>query len=73
MGINLFYMVKKNKTLIIAEAGVNHNGNIKNAYRLIDEAAIAKADAIKFQTFTADTLVTKNAGLAKYQKKKYEV
>ena len=59
----------KNKTLIIAEAGVNHNGNIKTAYRLIDEAAIAKADAIKFQTFTADTLVTKNAGLAKYQKK----
>ena len=61
-------MGKKN-IFIIAEAGVNHNGNIKNAYRLIDEAAIAKADAIKFQTFTADTLVTKNAGLAKYQKK----
>ena len=55
--------------LIIAEAGVNHNGNIKLAYKLIDKASLAKVDAIKFQTFTANTLVTKNARMAKYQSK----
>ena len=54
---------------IIAEAGVNHNGNIKLAYKLIDKASLAKVDAIKFQTFTANTLVTKNARMAKYQSK----
>lgn len=58
----------KNKTFIIAEAGVNHNGQIKLAYKLIDAAKNAGADAIKFQTFNADTLVTNNAGKAEYQK-----
>ena len=62
-------MIKKDKVFIIAEAGVNHNGNIKLAYKLIDKASLAKVDAIKFQTFTANTLVTKNARMAKYQSK----
>lgn len=52
---------------IIAEAGVNHNGSIDNAYRLIDEAVEAGADAIKFQTFKAENLVSKNAVKADYQ------
>jgi N,N'-diacetyllegionaminate synthase len=59
----------KNKIIIIAEAGGNHNGSIKNAYKLIDIAKKAGADYIKFQTFTAETLVSKDAPKAKYQKK----
>jgi N,N'-diacetyllegionaminate synthase len=55
------------KTLIIAEAGVNHNGNLDMARRLIDVAADAGADVIKFQTFSADKLVTSTAAKAKYQ------
>ncbi|MFT7388537.1 MAG: N,N'-diacetyllegionaminate synthase [Candidatus Endobugula sp.] len=55
------------KTLIIAEAGVNHNGDIELAKQLIDSAADAGADLVKFQTFTADTLVTRTAGKAHYQ------
>ena len=45
------------KTLIIAEAGVNHNGDIALAFQLIDAAADAGADLVKFQTFSADKLV----------------
>lgn len=56
-----------NKVLIIAEAGVNHNGNIDLAFKLIDEACKAGADIIKFQTFKAENLVTKDAEMAKYQ------
>lgn len=52
---------------IIAEAGVNHNGNIDLAYRLIDAASDAKANAVKFQTFVADSLVSKTAKKAEYQ------
>ena len=54
--------------LIIAEAGVNHNGDIKIAKKLIDIASSGGADIIKFQTFTADRLVTKSAEKAEYQK-----
>lgn len=54
-------------TYIIAEAGVNHNGDIELAKQLIDVAADAGADAVKFQTFKADTLVTRNAKKADYQ------
>lgn len=53
--------------LVIAEAGVNHNGNVDLAYDLIDAAVLAKADAIKFQTFIADSLVTESAEKANYQ------
>ncbi len=56
-----------NKVFIIAEAGVNHNGSVEVAKKLIDEAVIAGADAVKFQTFKAENLVTKNAKQAKYQ------
>jgi N,N'-diacetyllegionaminate synthase len=56
------------KTLIIAEAGVNHNGDLSMARQLIDVAAEAGADWVKFQTFSADKLVTKKAGKADYRK-----
>jgi len=57
------------KTFIIAEAGVNHNGSLELAKRLVDEAAKAGADAVKFQTFSAEDLVCKSAPKADYQKK----
>lgn len=53
---------------IIAEAGVNHNGDLDLARRLIDAAAEAGADAVKFQTFVADRLVTRAAPKAEYQR-----
>jgi N,N'-diacetyllegionaminate synthase len=53
--------------LIIAEAGVNHNGDLDMARRLIDVAADAGADVVKFQTFSADRLVTRAADKAGYQ------
>jgi N-acetylneuraminate synthase len=56
-------------TFIIAEAGVNHNGNPNMAFQLIDSAIEAGADAIKFQTFKPEKLVTKNASKADYQLK----
>ncbi|WP_297443246.1 N-acetylneuraminate synthase [Sulfurimonas sp.] len=52
---------------IIAEAGVNHDGSIKLAKQLIDVASDAGADAVKFQTFKAEKLVSKNAKKAEYQ------
>jgi len=55
------------KTLIIAEAGVNHNGDLTLARQLVDVAAEAGADMVKFQTFSADRLVTANAKKAQYQ------
>lgn len=55
------------KSIIIAEAGVNHNGNLKLAFKMIDIASKAQADYIKFQTFSPNELVQKNFGLAKYQ------
>ena len=56
-------------TYIIAEAGVNHNGSLKTAKQLIDVASEAGVDAVKFQTFKADKLVSKLAQKADYQKK----
>jgi len=53
---------------IIAEAGVNHNGSIQLAYKLIDVASASGADAVKFQTFKAENLVSINAQKAEYQK-----
>ena len=55
------------QTLIIAEAGVNHNGDIKLAKKLIDVAVNAGADFVKFQTFNADRLATHAAKKAEYQ------
>jgi len=57
------------KVFIIAEAGVNHNGSIELAKKLIDVASEAGADAVKFQTFKAEKLVSKKAIKAEYQKK----
>ena len=57
-----------NKTFIIAEAGVNHNGSLEMAFQLIDMAVAAGADAVKFQTFKADNVIAVNAPKARYQK-----
>ena len=56
-------------TLIIAEAGVNHNGSVELAKRLIDVAADAGVDYVKFQTFNAENLVSKTAKMADYQQR----
>lgn len=56
-------------TLIIAEAGVNHNGSLKIAKQLIDEAVEAGVDIIKFQTFKSEKLVSKAAKQAEYQQR----
>ena len=53
--------------LIIAEAGVNHNGDIELAKKLVDAAVNAGADLVKFQTFNAEQLATRNAPKANYQ------
>ena len=62
--------MKNNKTVIIAEAGVNHNGKISLAMKLIREAKKTGADAIKFQTFIPDQISSKIAKTAAYQSKK---
>ena len=61
-------LMKLKKTFIIAEIGVNHNGKLKKAKKLIDVAKRAGADAVKFQTFTADKLANKNTKKVNYQK-----
>ncbi len=58
-----------NRTIIIAEAGVNHNGSLELAKSLVDKASEAGVDYIKFQTFSAEKLVTKHARQAEYQRK----
>lgn len=55
------------KVFIIAEAGVNHNGSIEIARKMVDIAALVGADAVKFQTFKAENLVCKDAKKAAYQ------
>lgn len=58
-----------NKTFIIAEVGVNHNGSLEMAFQLIDVAVAAGADAVKFQTFNAEKVISVNAPKAEYQQK----
>ena len=60
--------MNSSSTLIIAEAGVNHNGSIKTARKMIDIAEEAGVDYVKFQTFKAETLLTTMAEKAEYQK-----
>ena len=62
-------MTSSDQALIIAEAGVNHNGDLERAIQLIDAAADAGADVVKFQTFQANKLATFNAEQASYQQK----
>ena len=57
----------KHPVFFIAEAGVNHNGRLERAIQLIDVAAEAGADFVKFQTFSADRLITLSAEKADYQ------
>jgi len=61
--------VIRSRTLIIAEAGVNHNGDMGLAHDLVDAAAEAGADLVKFQTFSAEALVARDAPKAEYQKR----
>ena len=60
--------MRSERVFIIAEAGVNHNGSLDMALQLVDVAANAGADAVKFQTFSADALVSKSEQKADYQK-----
>lgn len=60
--------MSSNKCLIIAEAGVNHNGDVNLAMRLCDAAKAAGADVVKFQTWKTEDIVTKNVAQAEYQK-----
>ena len=62
-------MILKNKIYVIAEIGVNHNGDLKLAKKLIIAAKETGANAVKFQNFTAEKLATKNSKKALYQKK----
>jgi N,N'-diacetyllegionaminate synthase len=59
----------KNKIFIIAEAGVNHNGSLRTAKKMIDLAAAAGADCVKFQTFRAEQVISRYALKAEYQKR----
>jgi len=63
------FIGQNNYVFIIAEAGVNHNGDLKTALKLVNAAAAAGADAVKFQTFKADDVVTNAGKMAAYQKK----
>ena len=65
--------MKSNKTIIIAEAGTNHNGSLKLAKKLIDVAADAKADFVKFQTSIPHLHISKFAKQANYQIKNFKV
>jgi N,N'-diacetyllegionaminate synthase len=63
---------KKSKVIIIAEAGVNHNGNLAKAFKLVDLAKKSGADFIKFQYFDPNTSVTSNSKKANYQLENYK-
>ena len=67
--INSLTITEPSPVFIIAEAGCNHNGDINLAKRLVDVAVETGADAVKFQTFVTDKLVTRHVKKADYQKK----
>jgi N-acetylneuraminate synthase/N,N'-diacetyllegionaminate synthase len=62
-----YSVISMNRVFIIAEAGVNHNGDKNLAFRLCDAAKAAGVDAVKFQTWKTEKIVTKSAALAEYQ------
>ena len=62
--------IKRNKTYIIAEIGINHEGSFKKATKLIKEASISGADAVKFQIFKPETLASKKSQKTSEQKKR---
>lgn len=62
------YIGKKGKCFVVAEAGCNHNGKLELAFKLIESAKECGCDAVKFQAFRADDLVTRKAAKAQYQK-----
>ena len=64
---------KKNKTLIICELGVNHNGNIQLAKKMIKSAKLSGADVVKIQIFKTSELIIPNSKTAKYQKKNTKI
>ncbi|MDX2346787.1 MAG: N-acetylneuraminate synthase [Legionella sp.] len=61
--------INKEKVIIIAEAGINHNGDLNTAYKLVEAAADAGADYVKFQTFKTELCISKDTPLAEYQKR----
>ncbi len=65
--------MRNKQVFIIAEAGVNHNGNINLAFKLCDEAQKAGADIIKFQTYITEDIITDRVEKASYQKKNTEI
>ncbi len=69
MSKNFLKKIQKNQTYIIAEIGINHNGDIKLAKKLIDSAKRAGADAVKFQTYITEKRVEKNSPIYKILKK----
>ena len=66
-------MIKDKNFAVIAEIGVNHNGKIELAKKMISKAKLAGANFAKFQIFKSELLVSKKAKLAKYQKKKFKI
>ena len=64
------HAIEPGRVFVIAEAGVNHDGDVANARRLIEAAREAGADAVKFQIFSADRLVARGAGACEYQKQR---
>ena len=71
--INNIQLMNYRKPFLVAEAGINHNGELKKAFSMIEVAKQSGVDAVKFQTFKAENLVSKNAQKAEYQKKTSDV